>query len=338
MKKWRILLCLTLVFGILASNYVIVSANDKEYIMEKYNVKSYVEYVDLYYNGVMLEQKGVRVIEERHENIVDRNTLGIYVPARTFSVMNEDYKILWDAQERKVTLEIIDSGAYASYEYTIGSNVGKYKYIRNNSSEEYENNIVTQNPIFIHNGAAMLPYSLFNSYTWMHNENSLCYYDYRVSFSDDTYYDYIDESFLADLRVFLAESEMSEEQQIERYNHYAGLRGRYKVIYKEYLEETYGETNVDADKWVAMSDLSGNPIGAIIRKTDNEWLLVISGHNIGEENRHIIFEHILGNEFDKIYYSNEDCQDKFNGIEIMKRNNKYFLNKAGLEILGLKLK
>ena len=333
MKKWRILLCLTLVFGILASNYVIVSANEKEYITDT----AYVEYINLYYNGMMLEQKGVRVIEERHASIVDRNTLEIYVPARTFSVMDDSCEVLWNEEERKVTLEIIRQDFYSSCEYIIGSNLGYFKW-SDSGGKSNEWTDITQNPIFIHNGAAMIPYSLFDSYTWMHNENSLCYYDYRVSFSDDTYYDYIDESFLADLRVFLAESEMSEEQQIERYNNYAELGERRKAAYKQYRRETYGETNVDADKWVAMSDLSGNPIGAIIRKTDNEWLLVISGHNIGEENRHIIFEHVLGEEFDKIYYSNEDCQDKFNGIEIMKRNNKYFLNKVGLEILGLKLK
>ena len=332
MKLWRKLLFLTLTFIVLACNNIIVSANEKEYITDT----AYVEYIDLYYNGVILEQKGVRVIEQRFENIVERNTLSTYVPARAFALMYDNCQVLWNEEERKVTIEITEVDSYISQEYIIGSNIVHYNWI-DSKGDSHKQTAISQNPIFIHNGAAMI---FSNTLEWVgistrrYEQDSLCYYDYRASMSDDSYYDYIDEDFLAELREFLDESPMNEESRIERYEHYASLADRRRATYKQYLEETYGETNVDENEWIALTDLSDYP-WVLIHKIDNEWVLEGFKRDLEAEWLYsCVFEHILGEGFDKMYYSVEDCQDKFNGLEIIKRNNKYFLNKADFVALG----
>ena len=331
MKKWRMLIFLTLFFTLFTSSCIIALANDKEYIREG----AYVEYINLYYSGMMIEQKGVRVIEERHENIVDKDTLEIYVPARIFSVMSDNCEVLWNAEERKVTFEIAGQDSYASYEYTIGSNIMYFNWIEPNG-DNHKQTFISQNPIFIHNGAAMIPSGILASnglYTWRSDRNNLCYYDHRADYANAI--DYKNEITL-EAENFLAGIE--DESRRVAYRDYLEYGLRQAEQYRKYLGETYDENNVDKDEWIALEDLamSGK---VLVHKIESEWILTAFNYDLKSDYGYSnAFEHILGGEFHEMYYSQEDFQDKFNGLGIIKRNNKYFLNRADLVTFGLKLK
>ena len=117
------------------------------------------EYIPLYYSGVQLEQKGLRVYDkttiDEYKELAD-----VYVPIRTFAEIKKNCTIHWDEDKSMVTMVMTDSYdgivSLGISEFVIGSNkktmifAHPYWYSNEVWDLSYE--------VFLHEGSAMVSY------------------------------------------------------------------------------------------------------------------------------------------------------------------------------------
>jgi len=253
------------------------------------------EEIVLYYNGLQLEQKGLRLSGEKVFPIggYDHN---IYVPIRTFSIMKGKYAVVsWEGEESRATLymegDIYNNLNRIAHRFVIGSRIMESNFITGGTgrfSGRYNGSLMPYDA-FLYEGATMIPFNVGNGFFYAitgseglpdYYENKLCYY------------------------------ENSMEGGI-----YIALRNH----------------STPEDCWWPLKSLASSKY-ALISNENGIWSLSILKQN-GEPLEE--GKYLLGDNFEFLYYAGDDMRFDCNGLRIKKENGYYFLNEADLIGLGV---
>ena len=292
MKKLKVVVCVLILILVIAPVGVF-GAESKDREIE------FIEFT-LLYNGVQIEQKGLRVIEKNVLPGVDVDH-SVYIPIRTLEILKPDnIKVDWIADESRaiITATYINAGkmSKSSTEFIIGSSKVELFYYNPDWLKEYRTSWHELFEIFLYEGSTMISTRSASGFidTWYDSdngdgENEQIYHKNKLNLSDFLDYSRLDYSI-------------------------------------------YLDNGVNKDEWMAMQYLSKMD-DVIIAKDGEDWNLSI----IKRERLSANFEeihHLLGNNFDLIYNSKEDMQLNCNGVGIKKVNGQYFLNKSDLIEIG----
>jgi len=180
--KLKFLLC-CMVFTFLIAPFTVSGA----VVIDNKNTQA--EEIILYYNGVELKQKGLKLSGDKIFTTggYDYN---IYVPVRTYSSMRDNYDVMWDEEVSAANLYMTDKENIAvygliAYKATIGSRMMVRSYPYSSSSYDRWESLMPYEA-FLYEGRTMVPYSFGSDLLyWIteseelpaYYENKLCYFD-----------------------------------------------------------------------------------------------------------------------------------------------------------------